>query len=212
MQKFRNWYSGLSKAGKVAFIGASIFSFFAVVNATAQPSSQPPEVKSQVQTVQSAEPTPPQVKKSVTEKSKVSETAAIPFEKTTINDSSLEKGKTSHLTVGVNGVRTTTYEITTVDGTQTDKKLLSDVVTTQPITDVVAIGTKIAVVVPAPAPTPPPVTNCNTNYSGACVPNASDVDCAGGSGNGPAYAAGPFRVVGTDIYDLDRDGNGIACE
>ncbi|WP_431606782.1 hypothetical protein [Mycolicibacterium neoaurum] len=27
---------------------------------------------------------------------------------------------------------------------------------------------------------------CDPNYSGACVPIASDVDCAGGSGNGPA--------------------------
>ena len=41
---------------------------------------------------------------------------------------------------------------------------------------------------------------------------ASDVDCAGGSGNGPAYVAGPVTVIGSDIYDLDRDGDGIACE
>ena len=52
---------------------------------------------------------------------------------------------------------------------------------------------------------------CDPNYSG-CVPIASDVDCAGGSGNGPAYVSGPIRVTGTDKYDLDRDGNGIACE
>jgi hypothetical protein len=32
---------------------------------------------------------------------------------------------------------------------------------------------------------------------------------AGDSGNGPAYVDGPLRVVGCDIYDLDRDG--IAC-
>ena len=31
-------------------------------------------------------------------------------------------------------------------------------------------------------------------------------------GNGPAYVRGPVTVVGTDIYDLDRDGNGIGCE
>ncbi len=50
------------------------------------------------------------------------------------------------------------------------------------------------------------------NYGDACVPIASDVDCAGGSGNGPAYVQGPVTVVGTDIYDLDRDGDGIGCE
>jgi len=54
---------------------------------------------------------------------------------------------------------------------------------------------------------------CDSNYEGACVPaNVSDVDCAGGSGNGPEYVAGPVRVVGDDIYELDRDGDGIACE
>ena len=54
--------------------------------------------------------------------------------------------------------------------------------------------------------------DCDPNYSGACVPIASDVDCQGGSGNGPAYVAGPVTVIGDDIYDLDRDGNGTGCE
>lgn len=53
---------------------------------------------------------------------------------------------------------------------------------------------------------------CDPNYSGACVPIASDVDCAGGSGNGPAYVRGPVRVIGRDIYGLDRDGDGIGCD
>lgn len=64
---------------------------------------------------------------------------------------------------------------------------------------------------PPPAADPAPQQECDPNYSG-CVPIASDVDCAGGSGNGPAYVEGPIRVIGTDKYDLDRDGNGIACE
>lgn len=53
---------------------------------------------------------------------------------------------------------------------------------------------------------------CDPNYEGVCVPIASDVDCAGGSGNGPAYVRGPVRVVGQDIYGLDRDRDGIGCE
>lgn len=63
----------------------------------------------------------------------------------------------------------------------------------------------------APLPSRESDTGCNSNYSG-CVPNASDVDCAGGTGNGPEYVRGPIRVIGVDIYDLDRNGNGIACE
>jgi hypothetical protein len=52
---------------------------------------------------------------------------------------------------------------------------------------------------------------CDPNYT-PCVPVASDVDCAGGSGNGPAYVEGPVQVIGTDIYGLDRDNDGIGCE
>ncbi len=52
---------------------------------------------------------------------------------------------------------------------------------------------------------------CDSNYSG-CVPVSSDVDCAGGSGDGPAYVNGPVKVIGKDIYRLDRDGDGTACE
>lgn len=58
---------------------------------------------------------------------------------------------------------------------------------------------------------PSPSSDCDPNYSG-CVPIASDVDCAGGSGNGPAYVKGPVRVIGKDIYGLDRDRDGIGCE
>jgi hypothetical protein len=77
---------------------------------------------------------------------------------------------------------------------------------------------------PPPPPPPPPPTAaprvvpavdlgaCDPNYSG-CVPVASDVDCAGGSGNGPAYVRGPVSVIGRDIYDLDgNDNDGIGCE
>ncbi|MEV7605148.1 hypothetical protein AB0N65_06890 [Paenarthrobacter sp. NPDC089322] len=63
----------------------------------------------------------------------------------------------------------------------------------------------------APKPAPLVQSNCDPNYSG-CVPVASDVDCAGGSGNGPAYVRGPVTVVGSDIYKLDSDHDGIGCE
>jgi hypothetical protein len=62
-----------------------------------------------------------------------------------------------------------------------------------------------------PAPPPAPAAGCDPNYSG-CVPVASDVDCAGGSGNGPAYVAGPVTVVGADPYGLDADDDGLGCE
>lgn len=59
-------------------------------------------------------------------------------------------------------------------------------------------------------PTPEETSGCDPNYSG-CVPVASDVDCEGGSGDGPAYT-GVVTVTGSDVYDLDSDSDGTACE
>ena len=53
---------------------------------------------------------------------------------------------------------------------------------------------------------------CNRNYR-PCVPDDPvDVDCVGGSGNGPSYVAGPVLVVGKDVYGLDANHNGVGCE
>ena len=68
------------------------------------------------------------------------------------------------------------------------------------------------VALPIARPEPrPPITNggCDPNYSG-CVPIASRVDCAGQGGQGPLFVRGPLRVTGTDVYELDRDGDGLA--
>ncbi len=48
--------------------------------------------------------------------------------------------------------------------------------------------------------------DCDPNYEGACVPTGyGDVNCADVIGT-------DFYVVGEDIYGLDGDGDGIACE
>jgi len=53
---------------------------------------------------------------------------------------------------------------------------------------------------------------CDPNYTGACLdPNSYDYDCAGGSGDGPDFT-GTVEIVGGDPYELDRDGDGIACD
>ena len=66
--------------------------------------------------------------------------------------------------------------------------------------------------IPAARPQPKPAPGgCNSNYSG-CVPIASDVDCEDGGGNGPAYLSESVRVTGSDVYGLDADEDGTACE
>ncbi len=46
---------------------------------------------------------------------------------------------------------------------------------------------------------------CSPHYSGACIPIRTDVDCG-------EITARNFHVVDVDVYDLDADGDGIACE
>ena len=54
-------------------------------------------------------------------------------------------------------------------------------------------------------------SECTPGYD-PCIPPGPDVDCAGGSGDGPRYVEGPVRVTGSDPYRLDRDHDGIACD
>jgi endonuclease YncB( thermonuclease family) len=66
---------------------------------------------------------------------------------------------------------------------------------------------------PKPKPPPPassPAPDCQ-GYD-PCIGPGPDVDCAGGSGNGPRYVDGPIQVNGGDPYGLDSDGDGVACE
>ena len=56
--------------------------------------------------------------------------------------------------------------------------------------------------------------SCTPGYR-PCIPNRrSDVDCYGGSGNGPRYTRPGvvYRVTGSDRYGLDADNDGRGCE
>jgi hypothetical protein len=63
----------------------------------------------------------------------------------------------------------------------------------------------------APPSTVSPPPDCTPGYS-PCIPPGPDVDCAGGTGDGPRYVQGPVIVTGSDPYGLDRDGDGVGCE
>lgn len=167
-----------------------------VASPVAMPTATPDATESSV----SASPTPSAAASPVIRVTTETEQATVRYGARTVKDASLAEGKRVVRTKGVNGVRTLTYEVTTSNGVRTARKLVTSVVTKQPVTQVVAVGTK-----------KPQSSKCDPNYSG-CVPMASDVDCAGGSGDGPAYVSGPIRVIGDDHYDLDRDGDGTACD
>jgi hypothetical protein len=73
-----------------------------------------------------------------------------------------------------------------------------------------SVVTVVVANVVRPVVAPPPPANCTPGYT-PCLTPASDYDCEGGSGNGPAYT-GLVHVTGYDVYDLDADGDGVACE
>jgi len=151
------------------------------------PSSSPAAIQP------SAAPTPTRTTKLI------AQLRTLPFAQRTVNDNSLTKGTTRVRTPGRTGVERITWRVTYLNGKQVSRTLSGRVIVRKPTTKVTAVGTRAA-------------PRCDPHYSGACVPIASDVDCSGGSGNGPAYVTGPVRVIGDDIYDLDRDGDGIACD
>jgi hypothetical protein len=166
-------------------------------------------------------PTPTPTPTPVVEVTRVDESESVPFESVSVDDANRDVGSSAVTTTGQAGTRVRTYEVTTTDGVETNRTLIGETVTVAPVQQVTSVGTRVPYVAPAPvaapAPAPAPAAapaagGCDSNYSGACVPVASDVDCAGGSGNGPAYVQGPVTVVGSDVYDLDRDGDGIACD
>ena len=149
-----------------------------------------------------AESTP---KKAEVKTQKVRKSDRIPFATTVIKTDDLAKGETQVQQQGRAGVQVRVVRLTKRLGETVKREVLRKFVSREPVTKVLLVGTRVE-------KKPSSSGNCDPNYSGACVPVASDVDCAGGDGDGPAYVQGPVTVVGEDIYDLNRDPDNIACD
>lgn len=190
MGKFVGWFNGLSGLAKTGVIAGAILvpaTAFGMLTSTVPTQNDPQPVQGPV--------TQP-VREEKTETAAV----AIPCTKETYDDPSLAKGQTKVTQSCVDGEKTITYTVVYIDGVENERLNTGETVTKTALAERTAIGTKVD----------KPL--CDPNYSGACVPIASDVDCASGSGNGPAYVSGPVYVTGSDVYDLDRDGDGVGCE
>lgn len=122
--------------------------------------------------------------KAVTESKPVVETKTetstkpIPYSTKYVDDNSLPKGQTKTTTYGVNGVETTTYEVTYTNGVETSRKVISITTTKQPVTEVISRGTYVA-------PKPQPTTTC---------PNGTYVNSAGNTVCRPTSS--PSRPAG----------------
>ena len=109
----------------------------------------------------------------------------IPFETTTQNDSSLDKGVTKVAVQGVNGEMTHVFQVTYTNGVETGRQELMSTVSKQPVNQVTLVGTKVA------APVAPRTTTCSSGYylnsAGNCVqspgssPSGATARCRDGS-------------------------------
>ena len=180
LHKLKSKFTALSRGGKIAVVTAGLVAFGTVATASSNNQSNI-EKNNTAPLTQIEQPSPEKLIEPKVETQTKTELVDVPFEKVTVNDATLATGTMAIRTPGVVGKKTFLYEITTTDGLETDKKLISETVTTAPITEVTAKGTKVA--------TPKPASSCSPHYSG-CVPIASDVDCGVGVETAPPTRMG----------------------
>lgn len=124
----------------------------------------------------------------------------IPFQTIRREDASLQLGEIRVISPGMPGQQRVSYEVTYKCGMPAEKK---------PVAAPEILVKAVDEIIAEHSPAPP---NCDPNYEyAACVPIASDVDCAGAIGEDGPFVSGTFDVIGVDIYGLDPDEDGIAC-
>jgi resuscitation-promoting factor RpfB len=82
------------------------------------------------------------------------ETTTLPFETVREEDPELLEGRETVVTAGQEGVRTVAYEAHLVDGVEVDRRVLVETAVSEPVPEVVKVGTRVAPV--APVVTAPP--------------------------------------------------------
>ena len=118
---------------------------------TIKTSTEIPQVEPQARVTPEVAPAFPQVEKPSLEVS----TEPVPFEIVHQADPTLAKGQTKVLTAGQNGERTLLTEVSVVDG-QEVRRVVESKVTKEPVSQILAVGTKEDAQ-PTPQPIPSPV-------------------------------------------------------
>lgn len=121
------------------------------VEGTIKTSTGIPQVEPQTRVTPEVAPAFPQVEKPSLEVS----TEPVPFETVKQADPTLPKGQTKVLTAGQNGERTLLTEVSMVDG-QEVRRVVESKVTKEPVSQILAVGTKEDAQ-PTPQPIPSPV-------------------------------------------------------
>lgn len=106
----------------------------------------------------------------------VAETKVVPYTTITQYDTNLPEGQTQVVKDGIDGVETYSYIVTFNNGKESNRTLKSKSITTEPISKVVAVGTRTA----APSPASSSQNTGYTNSDGNRI-NSPSADPAGAS-------------------------------
>lgn len=168
-------FSRLSKNGKIILI--SLISVFGLgIAGIASGHSSSSNIQQNIST-----PTQPSFQKEtsldkvprVTTVQEVTESSTVPYESTTVEDSSMEQGSQVKVVNGENGETQTTYKVTYLDGKETSREAVKATITKAPINEVVHKGTKVS------QPACQNGTYVNTSGTSVCSPYASSSAPAG---------------------------------
>lgn len=172
MSRLKTWFKGLTATGKVTTIAVASIISLGTISAMAQPSTPSSTATPVISTPK------PQPK---VETKTVDTTEIVGYTSSTVDDPNFAQGTTQTRTVGVNGVRTFTHELTLTNGIETARKEVSNVITTQPVNEVLARGTKVPEPPRAVQLSCPNGTYVNTAGNTVCRPYESSGVPAGAS-------------------------------
>ena len=116
---------------------------------------------------------------------------SVPFETEYVDDSSMYQGESRVLTQGVNGVADVEATVTYVDGQETGRDIISSTVVTEPVTQVVATGTKERPKTMASGSFSWPTSGRITSTFGGRASPAASVPPTTRASTSPVPAAGP---------------------
>ncbi|WP_242511525.1 resuscitation-promoting factor [Pengzhenrongella frigida] len=126
----------------------------------------------------------------------VAESQPIAFESVDQPDPARYVGQKKVTTVGVEGQRTIVNRITTVDGVETARELISDAVVAAPVGQIVSVGTKVRPVVvatPAPAASSGAAADPNVGGSADSLNWAALAACESGGRPTAVSASGAYH-------------------
>ena len=147
-------------------------------------------------------------------------TGIVPYETIYCDDATLATGETAVLTEGVNGTSTCTAMVTYVNGVETERTVLSEKVTEQPVNEIIAVGT--AEVQPVNPDMPIIDENTITLPTGEVLPYTKVITslataycdkgltATGTQARVGAIAVDPRRIpYGTRLFIISKDGEYI---